>query len=220
MLTRERDIYERKLFAALYSLCLVLLYWRRNTDRRLITKIRTITAWSQLIRACRSAAEFKIHNLDNGREAVVTIVDRGPFARGRIIDVSTRAAGILGFIRTGVGACDAGDNVRRALKKRPQEQPSPQGSAASAAGPSIAPFQQPSRDYLRLDFRRALEDVEDARVAEDARDRIFQREAVAAVDLQRVVRGRPGDARAQQLGHAGFEVAAPARVLRRGRRNR
>ncbi len=44
----------------------------------------------------------KVINLDNGRSAVVTIVDRGPFARGRIIDVSTYAAGILGFRQAGV----------------------------------------------------------------------------------------------------------------------
>ena len=79
--------------------------------------------------------------------------------------------------------------------------------------PSIPAFEQPPRDHLRLNFRRALENVEDAGVAQHARDRIFQRETVAAVDLQGVVRRRPGDARAEQLGHAGFEVAAPALVL-------
>jgi peptidoglycan lytic transglycosylase len=44
----------------------------------------------------------RVHNLDNGRSAVVTIVDRGPFARGRIIDVSTLAAGVLGMRVAGV----------------------------------------------------------------------------------------------------------------------
>jgi len=41
--------------------------------------------------------EVKVINLDNGRSAIVKIVDRGPFIRGRIIDVSTAAAGVLGF---------------------------------------------------------------------------------------------------------------------------
>jgi rare lipoprotein A len=44
----------------------------------------------------------RVTNLDNGRSAIVTIVDRGPFAPGRIIDVSTYAAGVLGFRREGV----------------------------------------------------------------------------------------------------------------------
>ena len=36
-----------------------------------------------------------------GRSAVVKIVDRGPFIRGRVIDVSAAAAGALGFRRAG-----------------------------------------------------------------------------------------------------------------------
>ena len=57
-----------------------------------------------------------------------------------------------------------------------------------------ASAQQPPRDDLRLDLGRALEDVEDPRVAQDPADPVFQREAVAAVNLQRVVRRGPGDA--------------------------
>lgn len=45
--------------------------------------------------------QVRVTNLDNGRRAVVKIVDRGPFIRGRIIDVSTEAAGLLGFRRVG-----------------------------------------------------------------------------------------------------------------------
>ena len=44
----------------------------------------------------------KVSNLDNGKSVIVTIVDRGPFARGRIIDVSTYAAGVLGMRVAGV----------------------------------------------------------------------------------------------------------------------
>jgi rare lipoprotein A len=44
----------------------------------------------------------RVHNLDNGRNVTVVIVDRGPFARGRIIDVSTVAADVLGMRRAGI----------------------------------------------------------------------------------------------------------------------
>ena len=48
-------------------------------------------------------SRVKVTNLDNGRSAVVVIVDRGPFAsRNRIIDVSTYAAGVLGFRVAGI----------------------------------------------------------------------------------------------------------------------
>lgn len=43
----------------------------------------------------------RVTNLDNGRSIVVRINDRGPFARGRIIDVSQRAAELLGFEQMG-----------------------------------------------------------------------------------------------------------------------
>lgn len=39
----------------------------------------------------------KVRNLENGREVVVRINDRGPYAHGREIDVSKRAAEMLGF---------------------------------------------------------------------------------------------------------------------------
>jgi rare lipoprotein A len=44
----------------------------------------------------------QVTNLDNGRSVAVVIVDRGPYAPGRIIDVSTVAAGELGMLRAGV----------------------------------------------------------------------------------------------------------------------
>jgi rare lipoprotein A len=43
----------------------------------------------------------RVTNLGNGREVVVTINDRGPFRKHRVIDVSSRAARDLGFLRQG-----------------------------------------------------------------------------------------------------------------------
>jgi len=39
----------------------------------------------------------RVTNQRNGRSVVVRITDRGPFTRGRIIDVTPAAAGQLGF---------------------------------------------------------------------------------------------------------------------------
>ncbi len=44
----------------------------------------------------------RVTNLDNGRSVVLRINDRGPFVGGRIIDVSRRAAQLLGFAQAGV----------------------------------------------------------------------------------------------------------------------
>lgn len=43
----------------------------------------------------------QVTNLDNGRTIQLRVNDRGPFARGRIIDVSRRAAQLLGFENQG-----------------------------------------------------------------------------------------------------------------------
>ena len=44
----------------------------------------------------------QVLNLDNGRSVILRIVDRGPFIRGRVIDVSTAAAEALGFRNAGL----------------------------------------------------------------------------------------------------------------------
>lgn len=43
----------------------------------------------------------RVTNLQNGRSILLRVNDRGPYARGRIIDVSKRAADLLGFQRNG-----------------------------------------------------------------------------------------------------------------------
>ncbi len=45
--------------------------------------------------------KVRVVNLSNGHEAVVRITDRGPYGRGRIIDVSRCAAKQLGLLRSG-----------------------------------------------------------------------------------------------------------------------
>jgi len=44
----------------------------------------------------------RVTNLSNGKSVVVTIQDRGPSIRRRVIDLSGRAARELGFVREGV----------------------------------------------------------------------------------------------------------------------
>jgi rare lipoprotein A len=47
-------------------------------------------------------SHVRVANLDNGREVVVRINDRGPFAKDRIIDLSKAAAETLGMVEAGV----------------------------------------------------------------------------------------------------------------------
>jgi rare lipoprotein A len=43
----------------------------------------------------------RVTNLENGRSLIVRVNDRGPFAKGRILDVSEHAAKLLGFYDVG-----------------------------------------------------------------------------------------------------------------------
>lgn len=46
-------------------------------------------------------SKIKVTNQRNGKSVVVRINDRGPFIKGRVIDLSKAAANQLGFIRAG-----------------------------------------------------------------------------------------------------------------------
>jgi rare lipoprotein A len=46
--------------------------------------------------------KVRVINESNGKSEVVTINDRGPFVKGRIIDVTIGAAERLGFVHRGV----------------------------------------------------------------------------------------------------------------------
>lgn len=61
---------------------------------------------SRLFTAAHRSLEFgtrvRVTNLVNLKSVIVTINDRGPFVKGRVIDLSRRAATALGFVREGV----------------------------------------------------------------------------------------------------------------------
>src|SRR5258708_28545912 len=79
--------------------------------------------------------------------------------------------------------------------------------------PSIPSIQEPSRDHLCLDLGRAFESQENARLAQYAGNLVLEGKPVAAMDLDRVVGGGPGDPCGQKLRHPCLEVAAAALVL-------
>ena len=45
---------------------------------------------------------LRVVNTKNGKEVIVTVKDRGPFAKGRIVDLSNKAAEALGMLSAGV----------------------------------------------------------------------------------------------------------------------
>lgn len=88
-------------------------------------------------RSLPMGSSVKVVNLDNGRSAVLRISDRGPFIRGRIIDVSTVAAEALGFRSAGLAHVRVEVVARetRAYGPRPEPQPATLQTASYEIGP-------------------------------------------------------------------------------------
>jgi rare lipoprotein A len=79
----------------------------------------------------------QVTNLANGKEVILRVNDRGPFVQGRLIDVSRRAAEVLGFVQDGHAEVHV-----RYLGPAPKRVDSATGAATPA--PSAAPLAQPS----------------------------------------------------------------------------
>ena len=52
-------------------------------------------------RSLRFGTKVKVTNRNNGRSVVVRINDRGPFIRGRVLDLSKAAAQNIGMVSSG-----------------------------------------------------------------------------------------------------------------------
>lgn len=50
----------------------------------------------------RLGTRIRVTNMKNGRSVVLRVNDRGPYAKGRIVDVSFAAARALGMVEAGV----------------------------------------------------------------------------------------------------------------------
>jgi rare lipoprotein A len=117
-------------------------------DRRVVTAAHPTLPLPSLVR---------VTNLDNGRELLVRVNDRGPFVGDRVIDLSQEAARRLGFERQGttpvrvrfVGLADARGNPPRPTfesDRSPVREPSLQAPQLVAAQPTtqvIAPRAAP-----------------------------------------------------------------------------
>lgn len=84
---------------------------------------------------------LRVTNPETGQSSVVTVTDRGPFIRGRQLDLSYGAAQQIGLVKDGVGrvAVDVLDRDMR-YQKRVKEAPIPAGSGG-AFGVQFGSFQ-------------------------------------------------------------------------------
>jgi len=79
----------------------------------------------------------RVTNLQNGRSVEVRINDRGPFASDRLIDVSRRAAELLGFKAQGTAVVRVEVVADRSLALRAALTGQPQAPVAAPRGPVV-----------------------------------------------------------------------------------
>jgi rare lipoprotein A len=82
----------------------VASYYAREFHGRATASGRTYRK-NELTAAHRTlpfGTRVRVTNLENGRSVVVTVTDRGPYRRERVIDLSKRAARKLGMVQAGV----------------------------------------------------------------------------------------------------------------------
>lgn len=93
----------------------------------------------------------RVTNVDNGRSVMVRVNDRGPYIHGRIMDLSHRAADILGYVNRGMGNVQVqyvgpapleGDDTRLLLASVNRLTPLEQGQTRFAMAAPPAPFGQ------------------------------------------------------------------------------
>lgn len=107
-------------------------YGKRTADG----EIFNANALTAAHRTLPMPVNVRVTNLENGRSLILRVNDRGPFAKGRIIDVSERAAQLLGFYKAGtarvrvkyVGRADLPNGA-----PQPDETPKQVASALPAA---------------------------------------------------------------------------------------
>jgi rare lipoprotein A len=83
-------------------------------------EIYNMHAFTAAHRTAPLGSQVEVTNLQNGRSTVVRINDRGPFVKGRIIDVSFVAAKEIGLIQTGTAKVhlkfvDAGNSEKKSF---------------------------------------------------------------------------------------------------------
>jgi rare lipoprotein A len=85
----------------------------------------------------------QVTNLANGREVILRVTDRGPFVDNRIIDVSHRAAEVLGFDQTGTARVHVrylGPAPKHYAEGRDSDAPTPAAYTPPMNAPTLAPI--------------------------------------------------------------------------------
>ncbi|WP_246752947.1 septal ring lytic transglycosylase RlpA family protein [Sinorhizobium sp. BG8] len=75
--------------------------WYALTSRTASGERMNPTKLTAAHRSLRFGTKLRVTNARNGKSVIVRVNDRGPFIRGRVLDLSKAAASNIGMIRSG-----------------------------------------------------------------------------------------------------------------------
>lgn len=104
---------------------------------------------------------LRVTRLDNKKQVTVEVIDRGPFVTGRIIDLSSQAAKVLGMLEEGVA------NVKVEVVQRGKPV---QSTALAEAEPSRPSPQETPSSYEETTAERIPTQATETTAAEDTRE--------------------------------------------------
>lgn len=101
--------------------CTASYYGDRFDGRRTASGVRfDMNAMTAAHRTLRFGTRVRVTNKANGRSVEVTINDRGPYIRGRSIDLSKAAARKIGMLKSGIARVSLQVLNARDAAPRPQ----------------------------------------------------------------------------------------------------
>jgi rare lipoprotein A len=100
--THGKSVRKNHIFKGHYKIGIASWYGKRFNGRKTASgKLFNMYDYTAAHRSLPLGTKIKVTNLKNGREVIVDIIDRGPYIKGHIIDLSYAAARAIGIIKSG-----------------------------------------------------------------------------------------------------------------------
>lgn len=122
---------------------------------------------------------LKVTNPANGLSVVVKVTDRGPYVKGRVVDLSVRAAKELGMLSQGIAPVIVERYNPSIIPFKPEDLELPEFDLGTNEGASAKPIWMELRDQ-RIKRRQEKEDLEKEKKAKERRE-IEKRDSIAII---------------------------------------
>mgnify|MGYP002523710655 CR=1 FL=1 len=120
---------------------------------------------------------LKVTNHANGLSVIVKVTDRGPYVKGRIVDLSVRAAKELGMLSQGIAPVIVERYKPSIIPFKPEDVEIPEFDLGTNDGSSIKPIWMELRDQ-QLKKRQEQANLEKEKKAKERRE-IEKRDSIA-----------------------------------------